>query len=191
MKNYRLLLLPLMISAAFEANSLELSNVIVKSDVSINRQSLNDRLEPLLGSQIDVSLLNRLLNEISAFYKNQGYLGAQAYFPEQESSDGILEVCVETAKLKEIVINDQSQSSKESLFRLLAKARSLQGRDINSKELNNALLRVRDLNVYDISGYFSKPDDSNNEDDDLVNLNLDIRAKKRFGFEAMYDNYGN
>lgn len=188
MKNCKFLLLPLFAGLALKAHSQELNNVIVKSDVFVSQQRLLDKISPLLGQEIDVRLLNKLLTEISAFYKNQGYLGAQAFFPQQESTDGVLEVYVDTAKLNEIVIHDQSSTKKSTLYSLLSKARILQGKDINSNELNSALLRIRDLNVYDISGYFERV--NANSDDNIVNLNLDIRQKKRFSFQTIYDNYG-
>lgn len=88
-----------LITSTIVARSQPLTNVAVSSTDNLDVNALHEVITPFLGKEIDVPLLQDLLNEISYFYQNQGYLAAQAFFPEQESSDGQLQVIVSAANL--------------------------------------------------------------------------------------------
>ena len=166
-------------------SSQTLNNVEIKSQARLSRSELDAVLKPYMGKEITVSTLQNLLNELTAVYKSNGYLTAQAFFPEQESYNGELKVVVETTKLNEIRLNNLSSVNMSTLNRLFGRTRRLQDRAVNTTELNDNLLKVRDLNVFDMAGFF---ENSNNGGADLI---LDIKPKKRFSFQTFYDNYGN
>ncbi len=65
--------------------------------------------------------------------------------------------------------------------------RKLQGKEINSHELNASLLKIKDLNIFDIAGYF---ENSQNKAD-YASLTIHLIGRSRFGYELSYDNYGN
>jgi len=142
-------------------------------------------LKPYMGMEITVKTLQNLLNALTAVYKSNGYLTAQAFYPEQESRNGELEVVVETTRLNEIKLRNLSSINLSTIYRIFEKTRKLQNRPVNSTELNDSLLKVRDLNVFDVSGFF---ENSNNNGADLI---LDVKPKKSFSFQTFYDNYGN
>lgn len=180
------LLALLLFSTKVQAYSQVLNNVIVKSDAFISKGKLDNTLKPFLGKDIDLKLLQKVLDELSYLYKESGYLGAQAFYPDQQSSNGVIEVVVATAKLNEITLNNLSDTNYKTVYKLFSKVRESQNKTINTKELNEALLKVKDLNVFDIAGYFEK----SQLNDDGVDLNIDIKPKNRFGYQFFYDNYG-
>lgn len=161
-----------------------LNNIEISSSRELKIQNLNTVLNDYLGKKISARLLQDLLNELSAFYQKQGYLAARAYFPEQESTNGVLKVVIESARLNEIIIENQSNCSNGTVYKLLNAVRHEQNKDISSKTINNHLLKVQDLNVFDISGYFS------NNADDMVDLTLNLQNKHPVSYEIFYDNYG-
>ncbi|MGN1280905.1 MAG: ShlB/FhaC/HecB family hemolysin secretion/activation protein [Succinivibrio sp.] len=186
MKLPRKYLLSMLALAASSAVSMELSNVIVSSNVNIDRAVMDRRLNPYLGCEIDIHLLENILNEISDYYRQQGYLAAQAFYPEQQSSNGVIKVVVKTTKLNEIKISNLAGLSAKAANRLTYGIRSFQGKDINTDELNSRLLKLRDLNVFDVAGYF----DRSRTYPDRADLSIDLKGSKRFGYQAFYDNYG-
>ena len=68
-------------------------------------------LKPYMGREITVKTLQNLLNALTAVYKSNGYLTAQAFYPEQESHNGELKVVVETTRLNEIKLRNRNWSA--------------------------------------------------------------------------------
>lgn len=165
--------------------SQTLNNVEIKSQAKLNKNELNSVLTNYVGKEITVRSLQNLLNDLTAVYKSNGYLTAQAFYPEQESYNGELKIVVETTRLNEIKLHNLSSVNKKTLYRLFGKARSHQYKPLNSTELNDSLLKVKDLNIFDMAGYFE------NSDNNGADLILDIKPKRRFSFQTFYDNYGN
>ena len=162
-----------------------LNNVEIKSQAKLSKSELNDILKGYVGREITVNSLQNLLNDLTAVYKSNGYLTAQAFYPEQESYNGELKIVVESARLNEVRLKNLSTVNKKTLYRLFENTRKLQNKPVNSSELNDSLLKIKDLNLFDIAGYFE------NSSDDSADLLLDIKPKRRFSFQGFYDNYGN
>ncbi len=170
-----------------KAEAQPLNDVIISSEVKISQKDLNTLLNPFIGKEISVPMLQGILNELTAFYQKKGFLAVQAFYPEQQSQNGVVKVVVKTVHLNEIKINNLSTVNNSTVYSLLSRTRRLQNQNINTDDLNTELLRVKDLNVVDIAGYFENADDQ----DDAANLSLDIKSKRRFSFMGFYDNYGN
>lgn len=169
---------------SFSSYSQTLNNILVSSKDNLSTTKLEQIINPYLGKEIDLNLLQSILNEISAFYQAQGYLAAQAFYPEQECSDGVIKVVVSAANLHEIKLNNQSKTSQATAYRLINKLQIEQGKAIDSNTINSHLLKLKDLNVVDVSGFFSNYNDSE------VNLNLDLTDRTPHAFDIFYDNYG-
>lgn len=182
-----LLFVLLSIALSPSVNALELNNVIIKSGARIDKKAMDKKLNPYLGKEIDIALLQNILNEISDYYRMNGYLAAQAFYPEQQSQNGVVEVIVKTAKLDDIKISNYASLTPKTAYMLTENVRKFQGKEINSHELNASLLKIKDLNIFDIAGYF---ENSQNKADH-ASLTIDLIGRSRFGYELSYDNYGN
>lgn len=182
-----LLFVLLSIALSPSVNALELNNVIIKSGARIDKKAMDKKLNPYLGKEIDIALLQNILNEISDYYRMNGYLAAQAFYPEQQSQNGVVEVIVKTAKLDDIKISNYASLTPKTAYMLTENVRKFQGKEINSHELNASLLKIKDLNIFDIAGYF---ENSQNKADH-ASLTIDLIGRSRFGYELSFDNYGN
>lgn len=182
-----LLFVLLSIALSPSVNALELNNVIIKSGARIDKKAMDKKLNPYLGKEIDIVLLQNILNEISDYYRMNGYLAAQAFYPEQQSQNGVVEVIVKTAKLDDIKISNYASLTPKTAYMLTENVRKFQGKEINSHELNASLLKIKDLNIFDIAGYF---ENSQNKADH-ASLTIDLIGRSHFGYELSYDNYGN
>ena len=108
-------------------HALTLSNVIIKSGARIDKSSMDKKLNPYLGKEIDIALLQNILNEISDYYRKKGYLAAQAFYPEQQSQNGVVEVIVKTAKLDDIKIANYASLTPKTAYMLSENERKFQG----------------------------------------------------------------
>ena len=95
-----------------------LNNVEIKSQAKLSKSELNDILKGYVGREITVNSLQNLLNDLTAVYKSNGYLTAQAFYPEQESYNGELKIVVESARLNEVRLKNLSTVNKKTIYRL-------------------------------------------------------------------------
>lgn len=115
-----------------------LNNVEIKSQAKLSRSELDAVLKPYVGREITVKTLQNLLNDLTAVYKSNGYLTAQAFYPEQESYNGELKVVVETTRFNDIKIRNLSTINNSTIYRLFNRTRMQQHKPVNSTELIKA-----------------------------------------------------
>lgn len=163
-----------------------LNNIIIESQNEMMEKNLDSLLDNYRGKTISLHLLENLLKDLTVLYKTQGYPVVETYYPEQTLKNGVLKVRVDSPKIKEIKIRNHSTVNDSTLYRLFHNTRLLQEQRLNQRKLHGELLKVRDLNVFDMAGYF----ENSNEDGSAANLNLDIKPKKRLGYQLTYDNFG-
>lgn len=151
-------------------------------------QAVQSRLQPLLGHAIDAPLLQRVLNEVTRYYRDElGFSGAQAYLPAQAISSGELDLIVASTALRELRVDNQSSVNSDYLDYLLSEVYESRDKPIKESELQSSLLRLTDLGVFDIKGTFDTVDQHGFYHD------LDLKATDTghmFGFSLFADNGG-
>ena len=137
-----------------------------------------DKLAALGGRQVTAALLQRALSEVTRYYRDQGFLGAQAYFPVQTASDGVLSLVVATPILTGVSAENKSGVRDSYLDYLLGGVEEQVGLPIEHEELNNQLLKLTDLGIFSLRGEFSATDAHG------LSHDLDLVAEpQRAGFE--------
>ena len=71
---------------------------------------LSALVAPYVGKELDFAGLNEVAAIITAHYSSHGYIVSQAYLPQQEIRDGVIEIAVLEARLGQIKINQAPQS---------------------------------------------------------------------------------
>ena len=148
-----------------------------------------ERVQSLLGHDITAELLQRVLNELTYYYRVQeGYTGAQAFLPAQAIEQGKVDFVVASADLNAVNVENKSSVDDDYLDYLLSAVKALEGEPIQEDELNSRLLRLTDLGVFNISGEFGAVDPNGLHHD----LDLQVRENgHRVGFALFADNQGN
>lgn len=184
---------PSALSAAAQAGAtgnalhMRLSQVQVTPDSGLAWDA-KGALGGLIGQEIDAHLLQRVLNQLSRYYRDLGYTNAQAYLPEQSILDGKLDVYVATTKLQDVVLENNTAVSDDYFDYLLSGVKEQYGQPINQAELESQLLKLSDLGVFNLVGGFSALDATG------LYADLELRAEPssdRWTFEVFADNYGN
>ncbi len=137
-----------------------------------------DKLAALGGRTVTAALLQRALSEVTRYYRDQGFLGAQAYFPVQTASDGVLALVVATPVLTGVSAENKSGVRDSYLDYLLGGVEEQVSLPIEHEELNNQLLKLTDLGIFSLRGEFSATDAHG------LSHDLDLVAEpQRSGFE--------
>lgn len=125
----------------------------------IDEQTLKTILSKYENKEFTLSEINQIAEDITAKYREQGYILAYAYIPQQEIKDGILVIRVMEGKTGEITVRGNKSYSSEFIQKHLEKIK----KDPSPKEetLERALLIL-------------------NENPDL-NVRAQLKAGKQFG----------
>ena len=150
-------------------------------------QGAQDKLAALGGRAVSAALLQRALSEVTRYYRDQGFIGAQAYFPMQVVDDGVLSMVVAAPTLNGISTENSSGVRDSYLNYLLGGVADQVGLPIEHEKLNNQLLKLTDLGIFSLSGEFSATDVHG------LHHDLDLVAapqRDNFEFSLFADNEG-
>lgn len=184
---------PTALSAAAQAGAtgnalhMRLTQVQVTPDSGLAWDA-NGALSGLIGQEIDAHLLQRVINQLSRYYRDLGYTNAQAYLPEQSILDGKLDVYVATTKLQDVMLENKTAVNDDYFDYLLSGLKAQYGQPINQAEIESQLLKLSDLGVFNLVGGFSALDATG------LYADLELQAEPssdRWSFDVFADNYGN
>ena len=150
-------------------------------------QGAQDKLAALGGRAVSAALLQRALSEVTRYYRDQGFIGAQAYFPVQAVDDGVLSMVVAAPTLNGVSTENSSGVRDSYLKYLLGGIEEQVGLPIEHEKLNNQLLKLTDLGIFSLSGEFSATDVHG------LHHDLDLVAapqRDNFEFSLFADNEG-
>ena len=91
----------------------------IDSDIKkISQSDVQHIIAPYIGQQVDIYMLRKLAVEIKTFCRQQGWLAAVAYLPEQDSTDGVVTFKIMSPNFGKIVFNNQSRLDDDILRRV-------------------------------------------------------------------------
>ncbi|SMD15037.1 Hemolysin activation/secretion protein [Sporomusa malonica] len=96
-----------------------------------------------LHKELTFSELSQIAAKVTQYFKDHGYLVAQAYLPAQEFDQGRLEIAVVVGRYGDIILKNKSAISEQAIRQQLAALQP--GAYINNKELERVALLVGDL----------------------------------------------
>lgn len=167
---------------------MKLTKVNIASEIQDTLDAGNT-LNSFIGQEIDAYLLQRVLNQVSRYYQEQGYSNARAFLPEQQLIDGELQVYLATTKLQDIEFENNTAVSDEYLAYLLGGLAEQRALPINQKDIESQLLKLSDLGIFNLKGGFRVLDDIG------LYADLDLLAEPtyedRTKFTIFSDNQGN
>jgi len=161
---------------------LSVSTFSVTGNTAFSDEELLALLEPYKGDITFKRLLDGT-NEITSFYRGNGYMVARAYVPEQEVSDGSIEVVVLEGVLGEIRFQGDAPISRPRAARRMD--RLVRTGIINEYDLEYGALLLNDLPGMSASVALEPGTDTG-----LSDVVLDIKDEGTFDFSVDYNNFG-
>lgn len=169
--------------------------LVKKINVNVQGKSPTE-VSPLLTSQIITSITSRYENkeltlaemngiaeEITTAYRNEGYLVAYALVPQQEISDGVLQIAVIESKIGEISVTGNTSYSTDFIQKHLQKVE----KDPSLREgtLVRALLLLNDYPSLDVKATLKAGKDFGTTD-----ITAQVKDSRPLSGSLSYDNFG-
>lgn len=115
-------------------------NTIYPSDV------LLATVQEFVGKEQTIDGLNDAATKIRAYYRERGYFLSQAYLPQQEIKDNIVEIAVIEARLGKVMVDiKEGTRYSDNLVRGIVNAHLREGQLVTETGLETPLLLLNDL----------------------------------------------
>lgn len=137
-------------------------------------------LQPAQG--FSINQLQETANKVAVYYREHGYILAQAFIPAQEVPNGEVVVEVLEGKLADVVVEGNKGYSAETLMRPFS---SLRGEPLDKDSIESALLTLTNYPGITAFGVLGA-----GKDVGTTNLTLRVQSEDRFRLESVVDNYG-
>jgi hemolysin activation/secretion protein len=103
-------------------------------------------VQEFVGKEQNIDGLNDAATKVRAYYRERGYFLSQAYLPQQEVRDGVVEIAVIEARLGKVNVDiAKGTRLSESLVRGIVESHLKQGDNITETSLETPLLLLNDL----------------------------------------------
>lgn len=137
-----------------------------------------------IGKELDFSQLQGLADQITAFYRNQGFVVARAYLPPQRIDKGVVEIAVLEGRLGRVNLTADAPLDAERLRTYLAAL--VPGQPLRSQALEEGLLRLSDLPGVRVQSVL-RPGQSVGTTD----LDVQVQSGQATSGSVALDNHGN
>lgn len=162
--------------------AIELTRIQFQGNSVFDHEQLLAQLDTPFDQPKDLAGLRSLANQISQYYRNNGYPFARAYLPQQKLSDGQLTIGILEGRYGQVKADGQlAQGIQPFLDHSLS-----QGDLIESDQLERTTLIIGDLPGVKVSPVMRPGSDTGEG-----NLAMQAQPDKRYNGQLSLDNHGN
>lgn len=129
-----------------------------------------------------INQLQEAANKVAAYYREHGYILAQAFVPAQQVSNGVVTVQVLEGRLAGVLVEGNKGYSAPTLTRPFD---SLVGEPLDKDSIESALLTLTNYPGITAFGVLGA-----GKEVGTTNLTLRVQSEDRFRIETVLDNYG-
>ncbi len=98
---------------ALSSNRILVKNIKVTGNTVFSNEVLATVTNPYLGKSLTLPELEEVATALTQFYKERGYTLANAYLPEQEIKEGVVEFVILEGRLGDLIISGNKHYSTE------------------------------------------------------------------------------
>jgi hemolysin activation/secretion protein len=118
----------------------------ISGNTLFSEEVLAAAAQEFVGKEQNIDGLNDAATKVRAYYRERGYFLAQAYLPQQEIKDGVVEIAVIEARLGKVALNfKEGTRYSESLVRGILEHHLREGDIITENGLETPLLLLNDF----------------------------------------------
>ena len=135
------------------------------------------------GREFNLSMLNDMADEISAFYASEGYLLARAFIPKQEIKNKTAVITIFEGRINKVIVKGNEKVSKKSIKKRMRRVQNKLA--IKEQTLERVLLELNEIMGVEVTTVL-KPGEVPGTSD----LVLNITESKPYTFSFDSDNFG-
>lgn len=125
-----------------ESICIAIDSVLVTGSTLVSAQRIDTVTSRFEGKCVGLAQLNTILEKITFLYVDSGFITSRAYLPEQDLSDGSLEIVVVEGKLSNIIVNKEPERHKGVINSAFPK---LTGKPLNLRDIEQGLDQINRL----------------------------------------------
>lgn len=126
-----------------EELSLSLTQVVIEGSTVYTKDELSHLYKNRIGQKIALAEVFRIAEEITAKYRNDGYILSRAVVPPQTIDDGSVRIDIVEGFINDVLIEGEVPTQQSLLIAYGDKI--LNSRPLSTKDLERYLLLIRDL----------------------------------------------
>jgi hemolysin activation/secretion protein len=131
---------------------------------------------------ITIEQLDNIALEVTNYYRENGFILATAFVPEQEVTDGVVKLGVLEGRLGDVTVSNNQIFSEDTIAAAFSNEL---GDPVTDEHIESALRRINDLPGVSVRGSFS-PGQNVGE----TSLNLGVLQEKSWTASVLIDNHG-
>jgi hemolysin activation/secretion protein len=163
---------------AFEGVEDQPEHGVYRSEI----ETLAEKMRVAQDGQLSIGRLQEVANEITRYYRNAGFILAQAFIPEQTVQDDIVVIRVLEGRLDAVKVEGNELYSADILK---LPFEGVIDKAVQKDQLESALLYITDYPGVNAFGVFKPGDEVGG-----TNLVLNVQQEDRFEWALSGDNYG-
>ena len=159
--------------------------VVDQPEYSIHKSEIEALVEKMRldqYEQLSIGRLQEIANEVTRYYRNAGFILAQAFIPEQKVQNNTVVIRVMEGTLAAVKVEGNSLYSANVLE---LPFEDILGAAVQKERLESALLYLTDYPGLNVFGVFKPGDEVGG-----TNLVLNVQEEERFEWALGGDNYG-
>jgi len=169
-----------------EKSGFTLKQVEFQGNTIYTNEQLNKIITDKIGSYVDMQQVRALMNSITAYYNNNGYITSFAYLPPQRVKNGVLQINIVESKVSDVEITGNKWTKTSYLKNNVFKANGVEeGKVFNINDLKKSLGKINEINY--IKGRVTLDKAA---DDESTSVSLDVQDRAPLLLTAGYDNKG-
>jgi hemolysin activation/secretion protein len=133
---------PKLDAAKADEPCVQVNSISTKGIELLNEAIVNGVLQSFRKRCLSLSELNNILKQLTFLYVEKGYITSRAYLPEQDLSDGSLEVVVIEGKLAGVVMNDRPGEYKGQIITAFP---NMKNNPVNLRDIEQGLDQLNRL----------------------------------------------
>lgn len=112
-------------------------------EIDLQNKEVQAILQDAIGEEMTLSSLNKVLDRLTVYCRQNGYPAAAAYLPEQESEAGIVTIRIIPGRYGEVKVDNKSRLLDDIAQGFLARLDA--GKIIRTRDLESALYSISDM----------------------------------------------
>ncbi len=135
-----------------------LRGVNLRGSTVYRPQDLHALHTGLIGREVSLAEVYAVATQITARYRNDGYVLSQAVVPQQQIRDGVVQIIVIEGRIARVVIKDEGGQLRSYNYLLQYAERLKASQPVTQRELERYLLLLNDFPGMRVSGVLAPSD---------------------------------